>query len=44
MSEKLDAGDIFPSVTLALTDGQSLTVPDGLDVTYQIILFYRGHW
>jgi peroxiredoxin len=44
MSEKLDTGDVFPTLTLQLVDGQSLTIPDDLDAKYQVILFYRGHW
>ena len=24
--------------------GGTLTVPDGLDAKYKVILFYRGHW
>jgi peroxiredoxin len=44
MAEKLDTGDVFPSLTLQLVDGRTLTVPDDLDARYKVILFYRGHW
>ena len=44
MAEKLDTGDVFPSLTLTLPDGKNLTVPDDLDARYKVILFYRGHW
>ncbi len=44
MANKLDAGEVFPSLTLTLSDGESLTVPDDLDAKYKVILFYRGHW
>ncbi|MDH3513185.1 MAG: hypothetical protein OER85_20300 [Gammaproteobacteria bacterium] len=44
MAEKLDTGNVFPSLTLQLVDGQSLTVPDDMDGKYKVILFYRGHW
>ena len=44
MAEKLNAGDAFPSLTLDLVGGGTLTVPDGLDSKYKVILFYRGHW
>lgn len=44
MSVKLDTGDVFPTLTLQLVDGQSLSVPDDLDAKYKVILFYRGHW
>ena len=44
MSEKLNAGDRFPNLTLQLADGGTLQLPDGLDARYKVILFYRGHW
>ena len=44
MAEKLNTGDTFPSLTLDLVGGGTLTVPDGLDSKYKVILFYRGHW
>ena len=44
MAEKLDTGEVFPSLTLQLVDDQSLTVPDDMDGKYKVILFYRGHW
>ncbi len=44
MSEKLNTGDTFPSLTLDLVGGGSLAVPGGLDAKYKVILFYRGHW
>ena len=44
MAQKLDAGDAFPSVTLNLVGGGTMTVPDDLDSKYRVILFYRGHW
>ena len=44
MAEKLNAGDTFPSLTLDLVGGGTLTVPDGLESKYKVILFYRGHW
>ena len=44
MSEKLDAGATFPNMTLNLSAGGSLTLPDDLDPNYTILLFYRGHW
>ncbi len=44
MAEKLNTGDTFPSLTLDLVSGGTLTVPDGLDAKYKVILFYRGHW
>ena len=44
MARKLDAGDRFPDMTLTLTGGGAVTLPQGLDSDYGVILFYRGHW
>ncbi|MEL0105701.1 MAG: hypothetical protein ACO3MW_06675 [Rhodospirillales bacterium] len=44
MAKKLDAGDMFPNMTLNLLDGGSITVPDNLNSKYTVLLFYRGHW
>ena len=44
MAEKLGIGDSFPSLQLDLVGGESLSLPDGLDAKYKMILFYRGHW
>ena len=44
MADKLYEGDAFPSVTLNLVGGGTLTLPDGLDSKYLVVLFYRGHW
>ena len=44
MAEKLGIGATFPKITLNLVDGGTLSLPDGLDAKYRIILFYRGHW
>jgi len=44
MADKLNAGDVFPKLTLQLVDGSTLELPDGVDAKYKVILFYRGHW
>ena len=44
MSEKLGIGATFPNLTLKLANGETLSLPDGLDGNYKVILFYRGHW
>lgn len=44
MANKLDIGDRFPSMTLNLVGGDTVTVPDDHRSNYSIILFYRGHW
>ena len=44
MGEKLNLGDAFPSVTLDIVGGGTLTVPGDVDSKYTVVLFYRGHW
>jgi hypothetical protein len=44
MAAKLNSADPFPRLTLKLTDGNSLNLPEGIDAKYKVILFYRGHW
>lgn len=44
MGEKLQQGDRFPSVTLKLTTGESVRLPEQMPSRYVAVLFYRGHW
>jgi peroxiredoxin len=46
MTEKtlLHPGDRFPALTLALTGGGTLRLPDDLAGHFSVILFYRGSW
>ena len=44
MTQKLDAGDRFPDMTLALAGGGAVSLPGDLSSDYNVILFYRGHW
>jgi len=44
MPNQLDLLDIFPSITLSLAGGGTLTIPDEIETPYAILLFYRGHW
>ena len=44
MAEKLGMGASFPRMTLTLTDGSTLALPDGMNAKYNVVLFYRGHW
>ena len=44
MSNKLTTGDVFPSLTMSVVGGGTMTVPDDLEGKYKVILFYRGHW
>jgi hypothetical protein len=44
MAEKLDTGNIFPTLTVQCVGGKTLALPGDLDGKYKVILFYRGHW
>jgi hypothetical protein len=44
MPNQLDLLDTFPSITLSLTGGATLTIPEEIETPYAILLFYRGHW
>ena len=44
MADKLDAGDVFPSLAIDLVGGGTMNVPEDMDAKYSIIMFYRGHW
>lgn len=44
MAEKLNTGDMFPSMILNLVDGGKLDLPGGIESKYKVVLFYRGHW
>lgn len=44
MAHKLDAGDRFPDMTLALAGGGEAALPADLASDYNVLLFYRGHW
>ncbi len=44
MGQKLEAGETFPSVTMKLVGGGTVTLPDDLATQYGVVLFYRGHW
>lgn len=44
MAEKLNAGDVFPSLAIDLVDGGTIKIPEDMDAKYRVILFYRGHW
>ena len=41
---KLDAGDRFPPMTIALLDCSSVILPDDLRADFTIFLVYRGKW
>ncbi len=44
MGEKLQQGERFPTLTLKLAGGGTLTLPDQMPSRYVALLFYRGHW
>ena len=40
----LHPGDRFPILTISLTGGGTLVVPDDLAGSFGVVLFYRGAW
>jgi peroxiredoxin len=40
----LKPGDPFPRLTLNVTGGQTLTLPDAFAGDFAVVLFYRGAW
>ncbi len=40
----LDSGDTFPDLTLDLSDGSRLELPEEVKGSWTIFLVYRGHW
>ncbi len=44
MTDKLGAGDQFPSLSLTIQDGSTVALPGDISTPYAIVLFYRGHW
>jgi hypothetical protein len=44
MSERLALGKAFPAVTVSLSDGSSMSLPDDMGEAWKAIVFYRGSW
>ena len=44
MRERLLQGDRSPKVTLKLTNGSTISLPDEAPDRYFALLFYRGEW
>lgn len=44
MATKLVQGDKLPRITLNLTDGRTVALPDEINSRYVALLFYRGNW
>jgi peroxiredoxin len=40
----LNPGDSFPRLTISITNGQTLTLPDAFAGGFGVVLFYRGSW
>jgi peroxiredoxin len=40
----LNPGDRFPTLTFNLIDGETIELPDALEGSYGVVLFYRGSW
>lgn len=44
MTEKLKAGDTFPTMQVQTIANGTLTIPGDLKTCYSLLLFYRGWW
>ena len=40
----LKPGDRFPDMTVQTVDGRELALPQAVEGTNKVILFYRGGW
>ena len=43
-AHQLDAGDLFPQLTVSLLGGDTLSLPEDVAGHWCVVLFYRGHW
>lgn len=41
---RLENGARFPSLTASVVDDDEMTLPDDLQGSWSLIVFYRGHW
>lgn len=41
---RLGNGEVFPTVTAPAVDNGAMTLPDDLEGSWALIVFYRGHW
>jgi len=44
MTDLLNTGNTFPTLSFSLSGGGTLTTPDDLDSDFSVLIFYRGHW
>src|SRR5271169_3245637 len=40
----LNPGDRFPALKFNLSNGDTINLPDALEGSYGVVLFYRGSW
>ena len=41
---KLGGGELFPTLSLTMSDGRTVTLPKDITTPLAVVLFYRGHW
>lgn len=44
MADKLNLLDSFPTLSLNIAGGGTVTLREDISTPYAIVLFYRGHW
>jgi peroxiredoxin len=42
--ETLRVGERFPELQARAVDGSTVRIPDDLEGSIAVLLFYRGHW
>jgi hypothetical protein len=42
--ERLENGDRLPSFTAPTVGDSKMTIPEGVEGSWSLIVFYRGHW
>lgn len=41
---RLETDEVFPTVTAPVADDGEMTLPDDLEGSWALVVFYRGHW
>lgn len=41
---RLKNGDVLPTITAPVVDDGEMTLPDDLEGSWTVVVFYRGHW
>ncbi|MEL0091074.1 MAG: hypothetical protein VW714_11390 [Rhodospirillales bacterium] len=44
MAGKLAAGQIFPDISITLSDGSAMHLPIDMGDGWKVIIFFRGNW